>query len=165
VWRKDAPVSLNVTPKRYWQSLLGVVKALGHRVVMTGLNQKNRTAFARAACVILAAAITPGFAAPIAPSQATFDGQWSVLIVTEKGRCDRAYRYPVKIQNGAVDYAGTASFTVSGKVDTNGTLSVVVARGTQKANGTGRMSESDGAGTWIAGECSGFWTAERRMSQ
>jgi hypothetical protein len=94
----------------------------------------------------------------------SFDGAWSVLIMTEKGTCDRAYRYPVKIENGAVGYAGSASFTVSGKVDPKGAVIVTVARGGQSATGTGRMSGTDGTGTWTAasGECSGTWTAERR---
>jgi hypothetical protein len=94
----------------------------------------------------------------------SFDGAWSVLIVTEKGTCDRAYRYPVKIENGAVGYAGSASFTVSGKVDGKGAVTVTVARGSQSATGTGRMSDADGTGTWTAasGDCSGTWTAERR---
>jgi hypothetical protein len=93
-----------------------------------------------------------------------FDGAWSVLIVTEHGKCDRAYRYPVKIENGAVGYAGSASFTVTGKVDPKGAVIVTVARGSQSATGTGRMSDSDGAGIWTAGsgDCSGTWTAERR---
>lgn len=133
---------------------------------MSRRNQIRRPLFALAvSAIFVAVTTTPGLAASIAPTQASFDGQWSVLIVTEKGRCDRAYRYPVKIQNGSVDYAGTAAFTVSGKVDANGTVSVTVARGHQKANGTGRMSESDGFGTWVAGECSGSWTVERRLSR
>ena len=96
--------------------------------------------------------------------KAGFDGGWSVLIVTEKGTCDRAYRYPVKIQNGSVGYAGSASFTVAGKVGDNGAVTVTVSRGNQSANGTGRMSATDGSGTWTAGsgDCSGTWTAERR---
>ena len=65
----------------------------------------------------------------------SFDGAWSVLIMTEKGTCDRAYRYPVKIENGAVGYAGSASFTVSGKVDRKGAVTVTVARGSQSATG------------------------------
>ena len=69
-----------------------------------------------------------------------FDGTWSVLIVTEKGTCDRAYRYPVKIENGSVGYAGSASFNVSGKVGDNGSVTVTVSRGSQSAKGTGRMS-------------------------
>ena len=101
-----------------------------------------------------------------ASARSNFDGQWSVLIVTQKGTCDRAYRYPVKIDNGAVGYAGDASFTVSGKVGENGSVVVKVARGSQSANGQGRLSATDGSGMWTAGsgDCSGVWTAERRSS-
>ena len=113
------------------------------------------------------AAITLLAAAPAsapASARSNYDGQWSVLIVTQKGTCDRAYRYPVKIDNGSVGYAGDASFTVSGKVGENGTVTVKVARGGQSANGQGKLSSKDGAGMWTAGsgDCSGTWTAERR---
>ena len=116
-----------------------------------------------AAAMLVSMAI-PATSAPIAAGKANFDGAWSVLIVTQKGTCDRAYRYPVQIQNGLVGYAGSASFTVSGKVGDAGAVTVTVARGTQSATGTGRMSATDGSGTWTAasGECSGTWTAERR---
>ena len=115
-----------------------------------------------AAAAILSASAVPASAPAFAKS--SYDGQWSVLIVTQKGTCDRAYRYPVQIQNGTIGYAGSASFTVSGKVGDAGAVTVTVARGSQSATGTGRMSATDGSGTWTAasGECSGTWTAERR---
>jgi hypothetical protein len=104
---------------------------------------------------------TPVASAPAA--KPTFDGNWSVLIVTEKGDCDRAYRYAVRINaDGSVNYAGTASFTVSGKVQQNGAVIVTVARGNQSATGSGKLSLTDGSGTWTGGPCSGTWTAERR---
>ena len=110
-----------------------------------------------------AATAAVSFSAPV-NAAASFDGNWSVLIVTEKGTCDRAYRYPVKIDNGSVGYAGSASFTVSGRVQPTGAVTVTVARGSQSANGSGRMNGSDGSGRWqtAGGECSGSWTAERR---
>ena len=129
---------------------------------MIGFNQT--TACALTALTILAASAVPAASAPIAAGKATFDGNWSVLIVTEKGTCDRAYRYPVRISNGSVGYAGEASFNVSGRVGANGAVTVTVSRGSQSATGTGRMSSSDGTGRWAtsSGECSGSWSAERR---
>jgi hypothetical protein len=123
-----------------------------------------RPACSAAVLALLAFSTIPATPAPMPASKPSFDGAWSVLIVTQKGTCDRAYRYPVKIENGAVGYAGSASFTVSGKVDGKGAVIVTVARGSQSATGTGRMSDSDGSGIWTAGsgECSGTWTAERR---
>ena len=123
-----------------------------------------RPVSAAAVLAVLAFSTAPASRSPMSAPKPSFDGSWSVLIVTEKGKCDRAYRYPVKIENGAVGYAGSASFTVSGKVDPRGAVVVTVARGSQSATGTGRMSDSDGTGTWTAasGDCSGTWTAERR---
>ncbi len=117
------------------------------------------TAFA-----LLAATALPAAPAPISAGKQSLDGTWSVLIVTEQGKCDRAYRYPVRIANGAVGYAGEASFNVSGSVGANGAVTVTVSRGSQSAKGTGQLSGNGGSGRWTAGsgECSGSWTAERR---
>jgi hypothetical protein len=122
------------------------------------------TACALTALALLAASAVPAAPAPLAASKGGFDGNWSVLIVTEKGTCDRAYRYPVRIANGAVGYAGEASFNVTGRVGANGAVTVTVSRGSQSATGTGRMSGTDGSGSWrtAGGECSGTWSAERR---
>jgi hypothetical protein len=130
---------------------------------MTRFPTFRAVAPALAALGILAATVP---ASAPASARSNFDGTWSVLIVTQKGTCDRAYRYPVKIDNGSVGYAGDASFTVSGKVGENGAVTVRVARGSQSANGQGRLSSTDGSGQWTAGsgDCSGTWTAERRSS-
>jgi hypothetical protein len=124
----------------------------------------SRAIPALAAAAILAASAVPASAPAFARSN--YDGQWSVLIVTQKGTCDRAYRYPVKIDNGSIGYAGEASFNVSGKVGANGAIVVTVSKGDKSAKGTGRMSATDGSGIWTAGsgDCSGTWTAERRSS-
>jgi len=98
------------------------------------------------------------------PAQAktSYDGNWSVVIVTEKGTCDRSYRYPVRITDGTVGYAGEASFNVSGRVNPNGAVTVTVSRGKQAASGSGKLSGDYGTGSWSGGECSGTWQAERR---
>jgi hypothetical protein len=129
---------------------------------MTGFNQIAASALT--AFAILTASAFPASPAPITAAKQSFDGTWSVLIVTEKGTCDRAYRYPVRISNGSVGYAGEASFNVSGSVGPNGTVTVMVSKGNQSARGSGQLSASDGSGRWVAGsgECSGTWTAERR---
>jgi len=121
-------------------------------------------ASALTAFAILAATAMPAAAAPISAGKQNFDGTWSVLIVTEQGKCDRAYRYPVRISNGSVGYAGEASFNVSGKVGAGGAVTVTVSRGSQSATGAGQLSSNGGGGRWTAGsgECSGTWTAERR---
>ena len=77
---------------------------------------KTTAASAFAALAILAASAVPASPAPIAAASRISTAHWSVLIVTEKGTCDRAYRYPVRISNGSVGYAGEASFNVTGRV-------------------------------------------------
>ncbi len=110
-------------------------------------------------------------AAPASKSQAgqgtaAFDGLWSVLIITDRGTCDRGYRYAVRIKGGRVGHADPAgsSFRISGNVAGGGAARVTVARGNQRARGTGRMTSNGGSGRWHStkGESSGVWQAERR---
>lgn len=117
--------------------------------------------------VLLAAALSSGIVTPV-KAQAAYDGLWSVLIITDRGTCDRGYRYAVRIKSGRVTHADPAnsSFRINGQVSGNGAARVSVARGDQSANGTGRIGRDAGAGRWKSakGECSGTWQAERRGS-
>jgi hypothetical protein len=100
-----------------------------------------------------------------ARSKTSFDGPWSVLIMTDAGDCDRAYRYGVTIERGRVIYQGETGVEVSGRVDRNGRVSVSIRRGDQRASATGRLSGNRGVGTWRGrsptAECAGRWEAER----
>jgi hypothetical protein len=93
-----------------------------------------------------------------------YDGMWSVSIVTEKGDCDRGYRYPIRIANGAVVNGGSDPFTISGKVAPSGAITVTVSSGSKSATGSGHLAGNSGEGLWHGGACSGTWTAERRNS-
>jgi len=101
-----------------------------------------------------------------ARAQAGFDGLWTILIVTEAGECDRAYRYAVQIDHGRMVYDGAAGVELTGTVDQSGRVAATVQRGEQGAIGTGRLSGGRGRGTWrgksSASQCSGYWEAERR---
>jgi hypothetical protein len=108
-----------------------------------------------------AAALLTALPAASAPN---YDGVWSVVIITNSGSCDRAYRYPVRISNGAVLNDGPSLATVSGKVASNGTVTVVVSAGSQSARGSGRLSGRIGTGSWRGGDCAGVWQAEKRSS-
>lgn len=92
-----------------------------------------------------------------------YDGLWSVSVVTEKGACDRGYRYPIRITNGTLANAGDAVFNISGQVVQNGAITVRVSAAGKSANGIGRLSGNIGAGSWTGGECSGTWTAQKRV--
>jgi hypothetical protein len=101
----------------------------------------------------------------MASAQRAFDGQWSVLIVTQRGNCDRAYRYGVSIRNGGIYYDG-GIVNFSGRVAGNGAVSVRVTSGSAYAIGSGRLNRNIGNGRWNGrsgvDQCSGYWTAERR---
>jgi len=103
---------------------------------------------------------------PPAAIAAVQDGNWSVLIITEKGDCDRGYRYGLKVSNGRVSYNGDGSVNLAGTVASNGAVNVSIKVGDKGASGTGRLSASSGAGTWhglgSSGACAGRWEAERK---
>jgi hypothetical protein len=119
------------------------------------------------ALALAAVAVGGALLAPAASARsATFDGRWSVLVITRAGSCDTAYRYGVTVANGAVHYAGESGINVSGNVDDRGHVRVVIGRGEQSAEGTGQLTAEGGSGTWNGrspdSRCSGVWEAERR---
>jgi hypothetical protein len=115
--------------------------------------------------VVSALASAAAFAA-LRPAEAvpSYDGVWSVVIVTQQGLCDPSYRYPIRITKGALGNAGTAQVSISGKVEKNGAVVVYVSAGDKTATGTGRLAGKVGGGSWSGGNgiCSGTWQAERR---
>jgi hypothetical protein len=130
---------------------------------MIGIDRTGR----RAPGVIAAAIAGTIMASAMIASTASFavpryDGLWSVSIVTEKGDCDRGYRYPIRISNGLLANAGESVFTISGKVGGAGAITVTVSGGGRSATGSGRLAGNTGMGSWTGGSCSGSWTAERR---
>jgi hypothetical protein len=122
----------------------------------TSTNRVGRGAL----CALIASAAmlitTTSFSAP------RFDGTWSVLVMTQKGTCDPAYRYPIKISNGQLLNAGDAAFTITGKVAETGAITVTVSAAGKSATGSGHLAGASGGGMWTGGACSGSWTAERR---
>jgi hypothetical protein len=124
--------------------------------VMTNL----RTFFVIATSSTLIATFAPAqsFAVP------GYDGSWSVLVMTQKGDCDPAYRYPIRVTNGTLVNAGGNAFTITGKIAQTGAITVTISAGGKSATGVGHLAGAEGSGTWIGGSCSGSWTAERRNS-
>jgi hypothetical protein len=101
-----------------------------------------------------------------AAAAAIQDGNWTVMIVTEKGNCDRGYSYDVTIANGHVSYQGAAPVNLNGTVASNGAVNVSIKLGDNGAVGRGHLSAKNGAGTWHGaganGSCGGRWEAVRR---
>jgi hypothetical protein len=119
--------------------------------------------------IVLAGALAAAAASAVsvpAVARTAYDGAWSVLIITDRGQCDRAYRYGLQIINGNVVYDGGGPINLQGRVAPNGAVRVVVSAGGARADGTGRLSRDRGAGVWrgsgSSASCSGTWQAERR---
>lgn len=115
----------------------------------------------------LTCAATLGLMPQAASAQANpHDGRWSILVMTETGNCDKAYRYSVQIENGQARYAGTEALDVTGSVRPNGQVSGAIAYGQDRADVIGRLDGARGTGTWKATgtsrNCGGKWQAERR---
>jgi hypothetical protein len=110
------------------------------------------------AVVLAASASIPSDAA-----RRVVNGQWSVVIYTLVGDCDRSLRYSVRVIDGQVQ-ADDQSYQVSGRVTPKGEIRVMVAEGGRSASGFGRLSADSGRGQWrtSTGQCSGQWTAMRR---
>lgn len=104
--------------------------------------------------------------APAAASTASFDGRWSVVIITDSGNCDRAYRYGVRISGGRIYYEGDSAAQINGQVDAAGNVVVSLRYGQSSASGGGHLTGSGGEGSWrgasSSSSCSGHWEAERR---
>jgi hypothetical protein len=118
--------------------------------------------FGRIAKATVLAFVVTASTAGIASAGSTYDGRWSLTIVTERGDCDR-YNFPVDIANGNVTFPGLVK--ASGKVSANGGVRVFVSAMGKSASGSGKLSLGSGGGRWTGSsgsdKCSGSWTAAR----
>ena len=116
------------------------------------------------ACVLVLAATVSGSAKT---TRTSFDGSWSVLIITDAGTCDRTYRYGIRIAEGQMHYDGGMGVVLSGQVTPKGNVRVMLSQGDAVAQGSGRLSKFTGSGKWQGASpnlrCSGRWQAERRQ--
>ncbi len=97
---------------------------------------------------------------------ADFNGRWAVSMTTESGMCDRSNSYVVAIEGARVRYVAHGdgpSPAVTGSVSAAGAVDLGIQKGMARADVTGRLKGSSGAGIWsAAGLCSGRWSAQRR---
>jgi hypothetical protein len=94
------------------------------------------------------------------PAAASFDGTWTVSIITTKGVCEAGMALPIQINAGRVA-SGHSQVSVTGRVAEGGGITVSVIQGIKRAFGSGKLAETSGSGTWRGGPCSGTWTAQR----
>ena len=94
------------------------------------------------------------------PAAASFDGTWTVNIVTTRGICEGGSGLPILISAGKIASA-TTEVGVTGRVAEHGGITVTVIQGIKRAFGSGKLADTSGSGTWRGGPCSGTWTATR----
>ncbi|MDJ1159423.1 hypothetical protein QNA08_14385 [Chelatococcus sp. SYSU_G07232] len=104
-----------------------------------------------------------------AQASSSFDGRWSVQMVTDSGICDASYRYAIAIDDGQVRYIpepGAKPPAVSGQVAADGAVDLGIVKGLAKVNATGKLQRTSGAGSWRLGllGCSGRWTAHKQAA-
>jgi len=106
-----------------------------------------------------------GFTSP-SLARSSFDGAWSVVVVTRAGNCTPSVRLPVAITNGSVTGGGDSQASVAGRVAPTGAVRVTVQSGGSSASGSGHLGTTSGSGVWRGqgskGLCQGTWHAERR---
>jgi hypothetical protein len=155
--RQAAPCSVN--------TVLSICNAGTWRVSAQG--EASMMSYFFRSVALAGALASAGIAASpgTAVARTNYDGIWSVLIITQSGPCERAYRYGVQISNGRV-LGGDGSANLQGQVANNGAVRVSVSAGDQRAAGSGRLSRDRGSGLWRGqgptGTCAGRWQAERR---
>jgi hypothetical protein len=114
-------------------------------------------------CVLLLAGY--GFTTP-SLARSSFDGAWSVAVVTRDGSCTPTVRFPFAITHGIVTSSGDGQVSVGGRVAPSGAVQVTVQSGGSWARGSGHLGTTSGSGVWLGqgerGLCQGTWQAERR---
>jgi hypothetical protein len=139
-------------------SRLGIIRANNR-----GTTNKRSLRLCIQTCVLVLACFgvtSPSFA------RSSFDGDWSVVVITHAGTCAPSLRYPIAITNGIVTNAGGSPAAVTGRVAPTGAVRVTVQSGGSWASGSGHLSATRGSGVWrgqgTSGFCQGTWQAERR---
>ncbi len=93
----------------------------------------------------------------------SYDGVWTVQLVTASGFCDSSYNYAVAIRNGQVRLASSgAGAAITGRVSSNGAVGLTIQHAAANGAASGRLRANSGTGTWtVSSVCSGRWTARR----
>jgi hypothetical protein len=99
--------------------------------------------------------------APSSANPASFDGTWSVSLVSSGGMCGSGSSSVLTVRNGSV--RGGSGVSVSGQVGPSGSVSLSLNKSGISGFASGRLSGSSGSGSWSVASlgCSGHWTARR----
>lgn len=91
-----------------------------------------------------------------------YDGAWDLSFVTRAGTCESS-TFQVNIERGIITHPNLVRFR--GTVSPGGAARASVAVSDKSAAGTGRLSLSEGRGSWSGysgtARCSGHWVARK----
>ncbi|HEX2554147.1 MAG TPA: hypothetical protein VHL98_10615 [Microvirga sp.] len=92
----------------------------------------------------------------------SYNGTWSVRLVTEAGGCDSSYSTTVAIADGQVR-AVSGGASVSGGIGRDGSVALGIQQSIARGDASGRLADRSGSGTWRVAMlgCTGRWTAQR----
>ena len=97
IWRIAVLLLMELPCGRYVSALPLIVFARRPRSEIM-----RKRSIVPATFIALSLAASSLWTAPTAIARLPYDGKWSVLIVTDAGTCDRAYRYALDIANGRI---------------------------------------------------------------
>jgi hypothetical protein len=116
---------------------------------------------------VVALALGAGLAAAavsgsVSAKPASYDGTWTVRLVTQSGTCENSYSQTVAVENGQVRGAGDGA-AISGGVGQNGEVALTIRRSIAQGAVSGRLNGRSGSGNWSVAMlgCTGRWTASR----
>ena len=119
--------------------------------------QKRFVALALGAGLVAAVPLT------VSAKPASFDGTWTVRLVTHSGSCEDSYSQTVAVENGQVRAASAGPTAISGGVGRNGEVALTIRRSIAQGDVSGRLNARSGSGSWSVAMlgCTGRWTASR----
>jgi hypothetical protein len=99
---------------------------------------------------------------PASGQAATYDGRWSVSVVTRSGNCD-SYRWNLGITEGHVTDVEGQKGSSSGGIAPNGKVAITLARASDTLSVTGLARGAAASGSWSSPSrsCSGTWDARK----
>jgi hypothetical protein len=123
------------------------------------------TASRRATAILLCAAA--GLTQAGALAAAPHDGSWAIEVVTERGNCERLYRYYVVVDGEAIHLRssfGETSEAPVGALRKDGRIDVTLGQTDDLVSVKGQLGAASGGGNWSAParNCAGRWSASKR---
>jgi hypothetical protein len=105
---------------------------------------------------ITAASVTPAAASP------KHDGTWNVQLVTDQGWCG-THQWQIGVRGGRVTQIGAPGAVANGRIDPNGRVSLLIAKGSDVVQTSGVVNEKGGGGAWALPNrsCTGRWVASK----